>query len=71
MRFCCESTTIQRRAAKIALLREFQVLRMILVLILRLFALKLDVQSHLVRLINNVAMTAGHLSDVEIHNTRY
>jgi len=40
-----------------------------LVFILRLFALKLDVQRDLVRLINNVAMTAGHLSDVEMHNT--
>jgi len=40
-----------------------------LVFVLRLFALKLDVQRDLVRLINNIAMTAGHLSDVEMHDT--
>ena len=42
---------------------------MLLVFILGSFALKLDIQRHLVSLINNVAMTARHLSDVEMHNT--
>ena len=54
----------------LTLLHEFQVLRMVLVFILSLFALELNVQRHLVRLIHNVAMAGHHLSDVEIHNTR-
>ena len=43
---------------------------MILVFILSLFALELNVQRHLVRLIDNVAMASRHLTNVEIHNTR-
>ena len=55
---------------RLTLLHEFQVLRMDLVLILSLFVSELNVQRHLVRLINNFAMAGHHLSDVEIHNTR-
>jgi len=54
---------------RLTLLHEFQVLRMALVFVLSLFALELNVQRHLVRLINNVAVASHHFSDVEIHNT--
>jgi hypothetical protein len=43
---------------------------MMLVFILSLFALELNVQRHLVRLIDNVSMASHHLANVEIHNTR-
>ena len=55
---------------RLTLIHEFQVLRMHLVLVLRFLALKLDVQGSLVGLVNNVAVTASHLSDMEMHNTR-
>ena len=55
---------------RLALLHEFQVLRMGLVFVLSLFALELDVQSHLVCLIHNIAMTSRHPAHMEIHNTR-
>ena len=42
---------------------------MLLVFILCLFALKLDVQRDLVRLVHNIAMASRHLTDMEIHNT--
>ena len=41
---------------------------MVLVFVLSLFGLELNVERHLVRLIDNVAMAGCHLSDVEIHN---
>jgi len=58
------------REKRLTLLHEFEVLRMDLVFILSLFVSELNVQRHLVGLINNVAMAGRHLSDVEIHNTR-
>ncbi len=42
---------------------------MVLVFILSLFALELNVQRYLVRLINNVAMAGYHLPNVEVQNT--
>ena len=58
------------RKKRPTLLHEFQVLGMILVFILSLFALELDVQRHLIGLINDIAMASCHSSDVEIHNAR-
>ena len=52
---------------RLALFHEFQVLRMILVFILGLFALELNVQRDLVRLVHNIAMASRHLTDMEIH----
>jgi len=43
---------------------------MVLVFILSLFALELNVQRYLVRLIDDVAKASHHLTNVEIHNTR-
>ena len=54
---------------RFTLLHELEVLRMVLIFILSLFALELNIQRYLVRLINNVAMAGHHLSNVEIHNT--
>jgi hypothetical protein len=53
---------------RLALFHKFQVLRMILVFILSLFALELNVQRDLVRLIHNIAMASRHLTDMEIQN---
>lgn len=58
------------RKERLTLLHEFQVLRMVLVFVLSLFALELDVQRHLVCLINNIAVAGRHPPDVKIHNTR-
>jgi hypothetical protein len=55
---------------RLTLFHEFHVLGMILVFVLSLFALELNVQRHLVGLIDNVAMTSHHLTNVEIHNAR-
>ena len=58
------------RKKRPTLLHEFQVLGMILVFVLGLFALEVDVQCHLIGLINYLAMATCHSSDVEIHNAR-
>ena len=55
---------------RLTLLHEFQVLRMGLVFVLSLFTLELDVQRHLVCLIDNIAMASRHSPNMEIHNTR-
>jgi hypothetical protein len=43
---------------------------MVLISILRLLGLKLNVQAHVVTLINDTAMALRHPADVETHNAR-
>jgi len=57
------------RPERLALLNEFQMLRMHLILILRLLRLKLNVQSNPVTLIDDLAMAADHLAGLETPNT--
>lgn len=53
---------------RLALFHKFQVLRMILVLILSLFALELNVQRDLICLVHHIPMASRHLTDMKIHN---
>ncbi len=53
-----------------AFLHEFQVERMDLVIVLRLFGIELDVKRHLVGLIDNGAVTGRHSADVKRANAR-
>src|ERR1700722_1117589 len=49
---------------------KFQMLRMNLIVVLCLLRLKLDVQSYLVTLIDDLARAARHLACVKAHDTR-
>jgi hypothetical protein len=57
------------RPKRLALVHKLQMLRMILIFVLRLLRLKLEVQCNLVTLIDDPAMAARHLAGVEVHNT--
>ena len=51
-----------------ALFDEFQMLRVILIFVLRLLCLELEVQGDLITLIDHRAMASGHFAGVEAHH---
>jgi hypothetical protein len=57
-------------AKPFASFHKLQVLRMVLISILRLLGLKLNVQSDLVTLIDDTAMALRHPADVKTNNAR-